>query len=516
MGNGPSRRRVLGAGLTACTGGIVGCTEQRDADTRSTSSPTSETQPDATTSTGTHDDRERVRTVGAHYYVWYGAPAHDGPDGEWSLESPSTPVLGNYNSTESDVIARHVDWCHSAGITWLNASWWGPSSHSNARLADEILDHHRAGELEWSILYEVPGRFAGGIVDMDDPANRDRLREDLVFLAEEFFERDLYKRIDDRPVLYIYSANSLGERGDLVEAYELAVAAIDDEPYLIADVIDPTTLGTPDVVEIADALTIYNPYVARQDIESVFDGQLEKSYRAWHVARGLVDVDLIPTVIPGFNDSELTHVDRDNPILEASPERYERAAESTVKYADGPVFVTSFNEWYEDTQIEPSETYGEQYLEITADVLATSDPDPPSIDGDSLGLEFEKTVPEGELNPVVEHGRNLTLLCTRLRITDAAGVPIVDASIGNEEADILFLMGAYGVESQDSTTWRWFGNGRRTLLHTPELPSRGTVEITGRAAADMTVEIQVNGAVSGTGRVQPHHDVYRIGFGDPS
>ena len=50
------------------------------------------------------DPPDTDRTVGAHYYPWYGAPGHDFRDGEWSLESPSTPVLGDYTSSDRGVI----------------------------------------------------------------------------------------------------------------------------------------------------------------------------------------------------------------------------------------------------------------------------------------------------------------------------------------------------------------------------------------------------------------------------
>jgi hypothetical protein len=33
------------------------------------------------------------------------------------------------------------------------------------------------------------------------------------------------------------------------------------------------------------------------------------------------------------------------------------------------IFVCSFNEWFEGTQVEPSEGYGFTYLEILKDVL---------------------------------------------------------------------------------------------------------------------------------------------------
>jgi hypothetical protein len=51
---------------------------------------------------------DRVRDVGAHYYPRYGALIHDWRGGEWSLESSSTPVLGNDEIPTGEPLSRAV------------------------------------------------------------------------------------------------------------------------------------------------------------------------------------------------------------------------------------------------------------------------------------------------------------------------------------------------------------------------------------------------------------------------
>jgi len=453
---------------------------------------------------------ETIRDVCAHYYPWYGPPVHTWRGGEWSLESPSTPVLGNYNSADTEIIEQHIDWCRSAGITWLNVSWWGEGSHEDERLKNTILDHSRADELEWSILYETAGQFGDGAIDMDAEANRRRFREDLEYLAETYFERDTYKRIEGRPVLYISIAHAL--QGDVRTAYENTVDAAGVRPYLVVDLPETSSLDAHPVTAVADVVTTYSPYTPREDIEEVFLERMESAYRTWYLAAEHIDVDFIPTALPGFDDTEITHVPRDNPPLEPSPERYERAARTARRFAEGPVFVTSFNEWYEDTQIEPSEEYGDAHLDITADVLATEQREPPDIAGETVVFDFERTVPESELNPDIEDGRDLTMSVNRLTVRDEQGEAIFDVDVGDEEEEVSFLLGAYGQERSSTDTWRWFGGATTTVLRVPTLPESGLIELVGRGAAAMTVSLRL-GDVGGETTINTVTGIYTIEYG---
>jgi len=454
---------------------------------------------------------ETERDVCAHYYPWYGAPAHDYQDGEWSLESPSRPVLGNYNSTDEEVIEQHFDWCHEAGVSWLNVAWWGEGSHEDNRFKNDLLEHPRAHEFDWSVLYETEGQFHRGEIDMGEKSNREQLRQDLVYLSETYFNRDMYKTLDDRPVLYLYVAHSF--RGPVAEAFSDALEPIDEEPYLVAHIPEGSTVDSFPIMDIADAVTTYNPYAPDEAIESIYLDRLSEVYRSWYLAGQHTGIDVIPTALPGYDDTEIIHDPRDNPPLAPSPEQYEQAAEITCSFADGPVFVTSFNEWYEDTQIEPSEEYGTAYLDITADILATETCEPPEIDGTAIELQFETTVDEAERNSDIDHGRMLSMRVEGLTAEDTSGNTVLDVDVGADESDLDVLLGSYNTESHEEATWRWFGGDGTTLLSVPEIPEEGTVELFGEGVAEMDVTVAIDGEERGTGSVGTSFGPHRIHYG---
>ena len=75
----------------------------------------------------------------------------------------------------------------------------------------------------------------------------------------------------------------------------------------------------------------------------------------------------IPTVIPGYDDRNLRGLNR--PILARREGKfYEDFWGIAKKYLDPNLkmaLITTFNEWHEGTEIEPSKEYGTKYLQLT-------------------------------------------------------------------------------------------------------------------------------------------------------
>lgn len=439
------------------------------------------------------------RLVGAHYYPWYGGPDKDG---DWTHESPSRPTLGAYDSRDSKIINRHVLWALEHGIQWLSMSWWGPGTWPDVTLRDHFLETELGDDIQFSILYETKGRLTD--TDMNNPTNRQRLEDDLRYLSDQYFDRENYLHWNGRPVLFVYSAHLL--EGPVQSAFESAMAAAGVDPYLI---MDSGFASPPDRYRssmFADAVSSYSPYTTVDDIASIFHDRFRRGTELMDFSSRVYDWSYVPVVMPGYDDTRIEHVDReDNPVLEASPDRFERVVQQAGPYFDDAraILITSFNEWFENTQVEPHEEYGEAYLRVVRDELATESHPPYRLpQGTKITFEWGKIVsPDNDL------GRQLSFRVRKLELLGPDGEVVSRYDIGGPEGQEPTLFhGFYDRESDDDGgTARWFGGwGKKTTLHMEGVEQISGLRMRGWPAEKMQVTIKA-GDRSTTTEVERRH-----------
>lgn len=404
-------------------------------------------------------------TVGAHYYVWYGRGDHV----NWLDEAPENPsAFGAYDARDPEVIEKHLELCHNYGIDWLSVSWWGQGGAEDITLRDHFLKGP-LGDTEFSIFYETPGILDS--YDLDSQGG-DQLVDDVEYLSETYFNHPNYRHIDGRPVIYLYISGVF--EGDIEAAYQRMRDAAPDGLYIISDLIrhGPPLDRHMDVLTASDAVTPYTMYTPDESRHEDFANNVTDVYDDWMEPISKHDTEFIPVVMPGYDDTELKHVSRDNPPLEASPELLRDLCQGAKPYAtDGAnsIFITSFNEWYEDTQVEPSERFGTDYLEVVQDEFGTSSD---STSGETTDIEFrfDRTVSEDQLADGITDPRELAVQCFELTVLDGSGDVITACDVGAEGNEPEFEIGAYSQEqfsdtSRGDSSWRWFGGSdARTAL----------------------------------------------------
>ena len=297
--------------------------------------------------------------VGAYYYPWYGPGTHQTSQAVRSRLKPAHDVpLGNYDSLSPAAITRHIAYSQQANIRLWASSWWGPDNRTDKAFS-VILNHPDAKHLKYAILYETTGRLG----DRKNP-NYQRLISDFQYLQKNYFSHPNYFRIDDKPVVFIYVTRVYFRNPKGAEVIADLRKAL-PELYLIGDEIF-NAHSTSEHVGLWDAVTAYDVYgqtlkptknsrKAIPLLESIYDNA-QKSASAAGTA-------FVPFVTPGFND----RIIRDNP---ASPRYFaddkdsqegdifrtmlQKAVQRVDPKASNLLMVTSFNEWHEDTQIEPT------------------------------------------------------------------------------------------------------------------------------------------------------------------
>ena len=301
--------------------------------------------------------------VGAYYYPWYGPGV--GGHGFGStlrdhLVPKQEPALGHYNNGDTEVIASHIHQSVMANIHFWACSWWGPGSYEDRVLRDHILAHACAGELKYAILYESKGRLGS----FSNP-NYSRLLPDFTYLWTHYFGQPHYLRIDGRPVVFIYLTRVyFRNQGDEALAdLRAAFPAL----YIVADDVFGRNYRSSYAAKW-DAVTAYDVY--GQTMQTFGSTQaalsrLEEILNNARAAANSVNVGLIPFGCPGFNDRGVRSGHAGAPrYFEDDPQSVEgdffrsMLRDIVVPQADplakNMLMITSFNEWHEDTQIEPT------------------------------------------------------------------------------------------------------------------------------------------------------------------
>ncbi|XAM00898.1 glycoside hydrolase family 99-like domain-containing protein [Phycisphaeraceae bacterium D3-23] len=303
----------------------------------------------------------------AYYYPWFDA-------GDWSRHPyVGTPVLGEYGTDDTATAEQHITWCTEAGIDGLCVSWWGEDSQTDRHLQSGLLSAANVDDIAFCIYYEslkldpLDGERDTS-VDFDHPAVMEQFIADFQYLSATYFERDNYYTIDGRPVVGLYVTrvfvNFTAEHAvRLREAVGADVFLIGDEVYYGPQDSPETARHGPGVF---DAVSAYNMHTDPR----IEDGEPAWGYmqrEAWPVYRRWADderVWFMPKVMPSYEDF------RGHDTLAGSTEGFEAMLTAAGEMAAGDpagsrgvVFMTSFNEWWEGTTIEPAQEYGTGYLD---------------------------------------------------------------------------------------------------------------------------------------------------------
>jgi glycoprotein endo-alpha-1,2-mannosidase len=306
-----------------------------------------------------------ILTVGAYYYPWYGNDFHR-EGGYLRKKLKQSPVLGEYDDTDPSVISQHVGWSRQANIRLWVTSWWGPGSREDTTLRTVILPNQDVVDnIQIAIHYETKGRLY-----TKNALRLDRVVPDIRYLCENYFNQGNYFQIDGRPVLVVYLMRVLEHEGVLQEVIQMmrsAAAEYSYDIYIIGDhAFRKPKVNSSSAVALLDAITNYDVYGSfpkkgysgQASVDQYFADQDQ-----WVELCTTVGCAYVPSVSPGFNDRGVRpEVDHAALARKLSPdashgslfrESLRQALEHVQESISNLMLVNSFNEWHEDSQIEP-------------------------------------------------------------------------------------------------------------------------------------------------------------------
>jgi hypothetical protein len=280
---------------------------------------------------------EGERLVLAFYYAWYDQKTWQ------SGKVPDTP-LTPYASANPDAMARQIDQAKGAGLDAFVLNWWGKGNQTEKNLK-ALLDIAASKDFRVAVDFDLNSPFMNGAGSFAD---------NLRHLHSVHAAHPAYLRYQGRPVVFFYNVSrlpvgtwrNLRDQADperkalwIAEGVDLKYQSVFDGHHLYS-------ITWPNRIPPAQTLPKWGSRMRKYN-------QDHGSAKLW-----------VATVMPGYDDRKARPGNGFSRSRDGG-EYYRQSWQAAIASKPNWVIVNSFNEWPEGSYIEPSQAYGNLYLDLT-------------------------------------------------------------------------------------------------------------------------------------------------------
>jgi Glycosyl hydrolase family 99 len=297
----------------------------------------------------------------AYYYIWFNPTS-------WNRAKTDYPQLGRYSSDDETVMRTHVRWAKAVGIDGFIVSW--KSTEPLNRRLEQLIRVAEAESFKLAIIYQ-------GLDFSRRPQPVARVAADLRTFAKRYAHDPVF-RLFDRP-LVIWSGTweySVAEIGAVTRQLH---------PDLLMLGSEKNERGYERIADLVDGDAYYWSSV-NPETNKNHTAKLKELGDRVHANRGL----WIAPAAPGFDARKIggkTVVERkDGATLR-------QEFQAALGSSPDAVGLISWNEFSENSHIEPSRQFGSRYLQVLADMQESAVTSLPDFDSsDPTGRSRRPTV----------------------------------------------------------------------------------------------------------------------------
>ncbi len=304
----------------------------------------------------------------AYYYIWFDSNS-------WNRAKIDYPLLGRYSSDDRSVMRQHIQWAKAAGIDGFIVSW--KSTDVLDRRLEQLIDVAEEENFKLAVIYE-------GLDFNRNPLPADRVASDLDIFIQRFAGRKAF-RLLAKPLI-IWSGTwefSPQEIAQVTQGRRESLLILASERNLngyqrMADMVDGDAYYWSSV----------NPetFSGYQDKLSAIGAAVHEHGGVW-----------IPSAAPGF-DARL--VGGTQQVERKNGDTFRTQVKTALASSPDALGIISWNEFSENTHIEPSQAFGSKYLDVLSEINHLP---PPNIG------EFDSSEPAGTFLELLPGSRTLAL-----------------------------------------------------------------------------------------------------------
>jgi len=289
----------------------------------------------------------------AYYYIWFDPSS-------WAKDKIDYPLLGHYRSDDPAVIRQHIEWAKGAGIRAFIVSWKS-TDKLDPRL-EQLIEIAKEEDFKLAINYE-------GLDEQRNPLPITQIAADFDYFIAHYANQSVFN-VYNKP-LVIWSGTWK------FSAQDIATVTQNRRDKLLILASDRDVAGYQRLASLVDGDAYYFSSVD-PDTFPAYLGKLTAMGRAIHSHGGL----WIAPAAPGFDSRLLggtTVVDRkDGATLRT---------EFNVAMQSSPdaIGLISWNEFSENSYIEPSINYGKRYLDVLTSITQAQVPATNNFDSSDPG-----------------------------------------------------------------------------------------------------------------------------------
>jgi len=261
------------------------------------------------------------------------------------------PLRGYYDTTDTGVAAAQIGEAMSAGIDAFIVDWWGPGEGSTTNALYNMLD--RAAEHGFEVAASIDS--FDGVHNVGRGAMADALRH----LLDQTVNHPAYLHYQGRPVIFFAFQQRAG-----ISPGEWQSLRSEVDPGRRATWIAEGTRDCPLCGGVMDGMYAFNMAWS--------NGNARMYTRDRDAVLGAGGTAYVPTIHPGWDESLVARRDgRPNPTTPRDREGgdFLRRLWSAAGATGSDIrLIVSWNEFIENSHIEPSDQYGSTYLDVVREL----------------------------------------------------------------------------------------------------------------------------------------------------